>query len=58
MRALGNHSEEELERIIILISTYDRKAREINKDRWLILLEMFIHYSVNRKGSVSRPFGG
>ncbi len=57
MKALGSYSEDELERIIILISVYDRKAREINRDRWLTLMEMFIHYSVNRKGVVPRPFG-
>ncbi len=38
----------ELESIIILIAAYDKNAREVSRERWMLLMEMFIHYAVNK----------
>lgn len=44
------HSTAEVERIISLIAFYDRESREIGKERWLMLMELFIYYTIVGKG--------
>ena len=44
------HSVLEIEDIINCIAYYDRKAREITRERWILLMELFIYYSVIKKG--------
>ncbi len=44
------HSTTEVERIISLIAYYDRESRETGKERWLILMELFIYYTILGKG--------
>ncbi len=44
------HSLLEIEDIINLIAFYDRKAREATRERWILVMELFIYYSVVRKG--------
>ncbi len=56
LNAIKLHPVGELERIISLIARCDRNAREINKERWILLMEMFIYYTICRKGELPEPY--
>ncbi|RKX93358.1 MAG: DNA polymerase III subunit delta [Spirochaetes bacterium] len=49
LAAQDEHSLGELESTIMLIADYDKHAREVSKERWMLVMEMFIHQAVNRR---------
>ncbi len=49
MAAVDRFTIDELERIIMLISISDRESREINRERWMLAMELFIHNAISSR---------
>ncbi len=56
LNAAKHHSTAELENIINLIAHYDRKAREMSREEWVLIMELFIYYSIIKKGEKPEPY--
>jgi DNA polymerase III subunit delta len=56
MDGLKTFTTGDLQRIIVLIAKYDILAREMNKDKHLILMELFIYYCVIAKGKLPETY--
>lgn len=56
INGLKNYSTRDLQNIIVLISKYDILARELNKDNHIILMELFLYYCVQKKGTLPEVY--
>jgi len=57
-QALGHYRSQDLERIIGLAAKTDGLLREGPGDSQALLLEMFLYYSMKKKGRVPEPYRG
>ena len=56
INGLKSYTTRELQNIIVLISKYDILARELNKDNHIILMELFIYYCTQKKGTLPEVY--
>ena len=52
LAGIKNYTTPELKQIIVLIAEWDTKARETRADLHVLLLELFLYYTIRRKGAV------